>query len=423
MRTRQTIPGLVFLLLLVLCPAAGAQEDPVLECGNASYDDGTSVGFDWFGGGEAGNPELMFAVRFDLADFEYAPGLVELTGFCAGNLLSVGGLFPNEVFVYPDLDGLPDESVELARGQILTGNGVNGASIVTFDEPVTLDGDFWLVNRGYAPLATTDFNMEHDAEPDSEHSFTSSEGIANLEPSTAGDYMLRAYLRATDRSYLAAGMSHVSGANQTEWRSKFSVLNTGDRTVQATASFINGEDMTTVEGLVGPGQLLAWDDVVPDLFGVDGEASGSILMDADGPLVIMARTYNQVAAGTVGQFFPGIPVGDGLAPGELGIISQLSQNDQFRTNVGYLNVGSDTCVFDTTLYDVSGNQVGEMRTRQLEPGEWRQVNNIFVQQGAGSQDNAYSAIQASGNGCRLWAYGSVIDNVTGDPTTIPVVVD
>lgn len=410
-------------MLFVVCGTAGAQEDPVLECGNAFYDDGTSVGFDWFDGGEAGDPDKMFAVRFDLADFEYEPGMVEITGFCAGNLLSVGGLFPNEVFVYADVDGLPDESVALARGQILTGNGFGGASVVMFDEPVTLYGDFWLVNRGVAALATTDFNMEHDAEPDSEHSFVSSDGIANLEAASVGDYMLRAYLRPTDRSYLAAGMSHVSGANETQWRSKLSVLNTGDRVVEATASFISGGETTTASGPVGPGQLVVWEDVVPDLFGIEGQASGSVLMEADGPLVVTARTYNVGATGTVGQFLPGLPAGTGLTRGDDGIISQLSHNDQFRTNIGYINVGVGLCSVDTTLYDTSGNPVGDTRTRQFEPGEWRQVNNVFDQQGAGTQDNAYAVIRVNNGGCTLWAYGSVIDNGTGDPTTIPVVIE
>jgi len=422
MRTQTSIPRLVFLMLLVLCATAGAQEDPVLECGNAYYDDGTSVGFDWFGGRQAGDPELMFAVRFDLADFEYEPGTVELTGFCAGNQLSVGGLFPNEVFVYPDVEGVPDESTVLAHGQIQTGNGVGGAFIVMLDRPVTLNGDFWLVNRGFAPHATTDFNMEHDTEPDSEHSFTSSEGIENLEASTTGDYMLRAYIEPIERSYLTAAMAHNAGANNTEWRSKFTILNTGDRVIEANATFISGEDSTTVTGVVNPGQLIVFDDVVPDLFGVTDDASGSIVLDADGPLVVTARTYNQGDEGTFGQFLPGVESGAFLTENGSGIISQLANNDDFRTNLGYINLSDVICRVETSLYDASGNQVGDIRTRQLDPGQWKQDNNIFDQVGAGTQDNAYAILQVLTEGCSLWAYGSLVDNNTGDPTTIPVVV-
>ena len=162
------------------------------------------------------------------------------------------------------------------------GNGVGGASVVMFDEPVTLDGDFWLVNRGYAPLATTDFNMEYDEEPDSEHSFTSSDGIENLEPSTIGDYMLRAYVEPIQRIYATAGMARNSGANNTQWRSQYSVLNTGDDLVEAEALLVSSDGVTAAAGLVGPGQLVVWDDVISDLFGITDETTGSIVLDADG---------------------------------------------------------------------------------------------------------------------------------------------
>ena len=75
------------------------------------------------------------------------------------------------------------------------------------------------------------------------------------------------------------------------------------------------------------------------------------------------------------------------------------------------------------MYDSSGNLVGDVGSRQLDPGQWKQDNNIFNQLGAGSHDHAYARIRVIGEGCSIWAYGSVIDNATGDPTTIPVIFD
>lgn len=128
MMTRRSSRCLVSLFFfLTVASFAGAQDDPPeLSCGNAFYDDGTAVNFAWMGGGQAGDPDMMFAVRFDLADFDYEPGTVEITGICASNQQSLGGVFPNEIFVYPDVDGVPDDSVVLAQAQILTGNGYGG---------------------------------------------------------------------------------------------------------------------------------------------------------------------------------------------------------------------------------------------------------------------------------------------------------
>jgi hypothetical protein len=421
-RRHNLIAAFLTLATVLGAGVAGAQADPTLDCGNAFYDDGTSTGFSWFGGGHAGEHSKMFAVRFDLADFGYEPGYVEITGFCAGNLLSVGGLFANDVYLYPDNEGVPDDSVVLAVGRILTGNGT-GASEVVFDKPVTLHGDFWLVNRGTAALATTDFNMEHDAEPDGEHSFVSETGIDGLEAATDGDYVLRASLRPTDRSYLAGGMARQPGANDTLWRSKLAVLNPGDRPVLATARLL-ATDGTSLEsdGTLAPGELLAWDDVLGELFEVSEPVSGSILVHGDGPLVVTARTYNESDSGTLGQYLPGVGTDQTMTGGDVGILSPLSNNQQFRTNVGFINLGDRACRISTTLFDDSGSQIGEERIRQIDPSGWKQDNDIFALTGAGSHDNAYAVIQVLTDGCAAWAYASVIDNATGDPTTIPVVV-
>ncbi len=428
MMTRHSVQSFVLLILLAtVAPFAGAQEDPPeLACGNAFYDDGTAVNFAWMGGGQAGDPEMMFAVRFDLADFDYEPGMVEITGFCASNQQSLGGVFPNEVFVYADVDGVPDDSVALAQGQILTGNGYGGEYVVMFDQPVTLHGDFWLVNRGYEPLATTDFNVEIDGEPDSLHSFTSIEGVENLAPYELGDLMLRAYLQpvGADESgaYLTAGMAHSPGDNDTQWRSKYTILNTGPRTVEATATFFSNNETTQTDGTILPGQMLSFDDVVPDLFEITGDATGSIQLDADGPLVVTARTYNATEDGTFGQFLPGVKSGPVLTMDHIGVISQLVNNDDFRTNIGYINLSDEVCRVETALYNADGIQAGNVRTRQLDPSQWKQDNNIFDQVGAGTQDNAYALLEVLTEGCSVWAYASVVDNRTGDPTTVPVVV-
>jgi hypothetical protein len=414
--------ALVTLLLILAGATAGAQDKVTLQCGNASYDDGESTDFDWFGGGDAGDPDRMFAVFFSLADFGYEPGFVEITGICAGNLLAVGGLFPNDVYVYPDNEGAPDDTVTLAVARILTGNG-RGASIVEFDRPVTLHGDFWLVNRGNAALTSTDFNMEHDEEPTEGHSYVSEDGIAELEETEAGDYMLRAYLRPTDRSYLTAGMARTSGANDTEWRSQLAILNVGERAVEATASFrAAGSDPIEITGTIATGQLLAWDDVLGELFEVTDELAGSIQVDGDGPLVVTARTYNQSDVGTLGQFLPGIAPEQAMATGEVGVLSPLASNQQFRTNVGYINLSDHACEIRVILHDATGLQIGSERVRSIDPSGWKQDNDIFAATGAGNQDHAYAMVDVLTNNCAMWVYASVVDNATGDPTMIPLVI-
>jgi hypothetical protein len=389
---------------------------------NAGYDDGESVDYWWWDGHQAGEPDKMVAVKFELADFGYEPGTVEITAFCAGNQLPLGGLWPNEVFLYPDDSGAPDDSVILAHGTIITGNGVTGESVVLLDEPVTLHGDFWLANRGWAPHAETDFNMEYDGAGDGGHSYISETGIADLQLVSDADWVLRAALRSTDRSYLVAGMAHGEGANSSQWRSKLALLNTSDGMASATVSFVQGSGTDSTDVDLAPGELVAWDDVAVDLFGAD-DSSGSIRVDADRPVVVTARTYNQSPGGTFGQFLPGVLQGETLTSGRVGVLSQLANNEQFRTNIGFINLGEEACRVEVTLYDSMGTEIGSRRTIRIEPSGWKQDNDILNRAGAGEHDNAYAKAELITEGCSVWGYASVVDGGFGDPTTIPMIVE
>ncbi len=422
---------LSFTTLMTCCVLACGIATPTFaqtfDCGNARYDDGVFFDAFYFGGGMAGNPDYMYAVFFDLADFGYEPGAVEITGFCAGNLYDWGAnaAWPNEVFVYPDNNGVPNESVMLAHGTIFTGTGL-GESVVMFDQPVILHGNFWLINRGHAPFDRSDFNMEADGAPDSGHSFLSTSGINGLEPATDGDWFLRANLQPVSRSYLTGGLAHASGANNSQWRSKFGILNTSGRTVEATVTFARaGASPVSMTVTLAPHELKTWDDVVVDLFGITDQVSGSISVDSDYPVVVTARTFNQGDSGTFGQFLPGVSMYQAMTYGEMGALSPLSNNPAFRTNVGFINLGgadakaAGDVEIKISVFDSSGEMLGS-KNLTAGAGEWKQQNDIFGAVGAGTVDNGYAMVEVLTEGGSVWAYGSVVDNATGDPTTIPV---
>ena len=180
--------------------ASGNTGTRTTTCGNAAYDNGESADAAWFGGGMAGDPDFMMGVLFNLADFGFTAGAVEIVSLCAGNDIDYGGPWSNVVFIYPDNGGVPNDGTVLGQGTISTGNGA-GQDEVTLAAPVTLGGDFWLMNRGDASVGATDFNMEFDAGPGAHHSYISNTGIGGLaEPDYGGgegetNYVLRATLQ------------------------------------------------------------------------------------------------------------------------------------------------------------------------------------------------------------------------------------
>jgi hypothetical protein len=411
---------------LLLTTVVGVREVAAQSACSASYDDGTSVGFEFFGDGRAGDPDYMYAVRFDLADFGYEPGNVEITAVCAGNQFdSEAGVFANEVFIYPDADGTPDDSVVLGHGTILTGNGVSGEEVIVLDRPVVLAGDFWLVNRGYPPLAGTDFNMEHDASisADGGHSYSSETGIEGLnQDGLRGDLVLRANLRVPERTYLVGGMAHTEGESGSQWRSKLVLLNSSGSEAVAALEYVSSAESTPVDITLLPGEMAAWDDVAVDLFDAE-DSSGAVRVDADRTMVVTARTYNLSGDGTFGQFLPGVAENQTLVTGQTGLLSQLANNDQSRTNIGFVNLSDHACRVRITLYDAAGNQVGEQRTLRVSASGWNQDNDIFNKAGAGEHDNAWARAEITTEECSMWGYASVIDQTSNDPTTMPIVIE
>ena len=400
------------------------------SCGNAGYDDDNAVNAAFFGGGRAGDPDSMFAVRFRLADFGYPPGGAQITGFCASNSIdftSAGGPWPNEVFVYPDDGGLPDDGVVLARGTILTGDGA-GDSVVTLPEPVVLGGDFWLVVRGDPMHDGEDFNVEHDAGPNVGSSYISDGlGISGLTNSFDPDanLMLRATLEpvggAAEFTYLTAGIARTAGVAGTNWRSKVALLNRSGGTASTTVSYVRESSTVSATVNLMDAELVAWDNVLEDLFDLSDDSSGALKVESDRELVVTARTYNLTDEGTFGQFLPGVTAGEALGTGQLGVLSQLTKNASFRTNVGFVNLTLLPCEVEVRLYDALGERVGSTRTLEVGAMGFKQETNIFAKAGAGSHANAYALFEVRTSGCLVWGYASVIDENTGDATTIPMV--
>jgi PKD repeat protein len=226
-------------------------------------------------------------------------------------------------------------------------------------------------------------------------------------------------------SYLLAAVAHNPGYLGTQWRSEVAVVNllTSPATAHLTLVFhgTTGSSLfATAE--VPAGGSLAWRDILVSLFGQPQEASiqGALLVYADRPVALTVRTYDQTDNGTLGSSYPALVVGDGVGVGQTGVVPGLKRNAGFRSNLGAVNVGDVPCTVVVTLYDAQGTQLGAPRSLDLAPGAWSQLNDVLST--VGTIDLAYATVVVPTANGRAWAYGSVVDNASGDPTTIPVAV-
>src|SRR6185369_8903872 len=58
------------------------------------------------------------------------------------------------------------------------------------------------------------------------------------------------------------------------------------------------------------------------------------------------------------------------------------------------------------------------RTYSFEPGEHEQIGRLISSLGGGDVDGAWVSITSSTGSAELFAYASVVDNASGDPTFI-----
>ena len=210
--------------------------------------------------------------------------------------------------------------------------------------------------------------------------------------------------------------SHVPGANGAEWRSDLSLLNPG--TVAAT---VQGQFHTS--GGVVPGTVVipaGSQSVFTDVVGALGSSgSGALEILSDQPVVVVSRTYDQLGHGTVGQGYASYAVADGLAAGQSAWLPQLSQNAAYRSNISLTNIGDAPAAATVELFDGAGDRLASYDVT-LASGDWAQENRPFF--GYADQtalDVGFAKVTAT-FGAGIVASATVIDNVTNDPTTVPM---
>ena len=216
----------------------------------------------------------------------------------------------------------------------------------------------------------------------------------------------------------------AGGAQGSFFQTDVDLNNAGD--TMSTYSFLwlpRGADNSTPAASatfsLDAGACVRYDNVLSELFGASPDALGALALSTDGGnVLVMSRTYNLPAvktAGTFGQAIEGVPADRLLVTGDTARIIFLSENDDIRSNVGCVNGSALPITIDIAEYSADGALL-ETQTMDLEPWSNRQVNRIFR---AFAPVEGYVDVTSSTPNAAFYCYGSVLDNATSDPTTIP----
>lgn len=219
--------------------------------------------------------------------------------------------------------------------------------------------------------------------------------------------------------YLSIGGS--IGAFRTDARI-FNPSVSKDIQVQAWYLPAGNNDNTAVQPVtitVGKRQMADYDDVVSSLFKSTGV--GAIRLSSTEDFVATQRIYAQATSGTLGQFVPGLEVSSAR---KSGVLIQLKSNGAFRTNLGVVNPNTVVANVTWRLYDRNNALVATGAPIAMPPyaviGPTNMAGSFFFNPGAADLSDAWVS---SSSDQPIFAYASIIDNATTDPTFIPMSED
>jgi len=158
-------------------------------------------------------------------------------------------------------------------------------------------------------------------------------------------------------------------------------------------------------------------DVTTELFNTSN--LGAILFTSSDEFEVTSRIYAATAAGTLGQFGPGVPLSNAKTKGAL--LQLRSTASPFRTNVGLVNPNTVAANVTWTVYSKT-NAVAVSKTVAYAPGEVLGPTNMAAYFASGSADISDAWISFSSDQ-PVFAYASVVDNGTTDQTFVPAVDD
>jgi PKD repeat protein len=214
----------------------------------------------------------------------------------------------------------------------------------------------------------------------------------------------------------------LAGANDTHWESDFRFHNPCGEDLDVRIEYQPentnnaGAELEFRVFQLFLGETRVFDHITDAIPGLGGdEISGSVRIestsDSGCKVLSVSRTFNDTPDGSLGLFVPALPIKRvGL---EFLDLNGLIHNQDYRTNLRLVNYSDEEVWVPLTAYDKGGNQVGERRSTKVRAQSTKQINEIAEWLGV-TENLAPFAVRAEIEGLDVQAFGTVVDNLTGD---------
>jgi len=218
------------------------------------------------------------------------------------------------------------------------------------------------------------------------------------------------------------GGGNVVGFGGARWHTDLDIANGGTMptmvTVQLLAANQANPNPASASFMLDGGSSIRYRDAFAEIF--DFEGTGALRLLVDNPYVTASsRTYAADEDGSYGQGIPAHGMMHAVTFGRTGHLTGLSESgntsDGFRTNIGLVNATGADVMVDVTLYS-HDDMVVDMVSVTLAAHEQRQLSRIYPE----ATEVGHATVSTTTPGGAFYAYASVVDNQTADPTFIAV---
>jgi len=245
---------------------------------------------------------------------------------------------------------------------------------------------------------------------------------ANTGPTTITLELVELAAPPSNDVLVVPAVAHTRGVRGELFQSDLVVFNPLGVEVPAALVLVTGGGLKRrVEIVVGAYESVAFEDIVATVFGLE-DAVGALRVE--GPIVralkLVSRTYALTGVGTYGQFVPALSFNDAATLGYRGavrVLPHLAKSDEFRSNLGFVEVFGLEADVDLRMVDEAGDVLAAAELT-VPPFAHRQINDVFGFLGAEGHANAAVRLELTSHG-RVFTYASVVDNRSSDPIFVP----
>ncbi len=245
-----------------------------------------------------------------------------------------------------------------------------------------------------------------------------------------------AMAREMTSAYVVPSVANLTGLNGTDWHTDLTLYNPHQTVLYVKLVFLptdrdNSSAPTAPLVDLQPWETLnLWDVLGPYGFDARGD-KGAMLVYADTAanncpntasdtscdFAVFARTYTLAPYGAGGEYgtdFPGFPASFGVNSSVIAYLPQISDDADFRTNVGVASWTSDWVTVREDIQDTSGNIVG--RYDHVIPPNGHEQWRLEARGLTGGTVAVY--ITSGPADAMVYPYATVLNNATGDSTAV-----